>query len=97
MRSDDELERQIFGYLQNHQQAGDTLQGIAKWWLLCHRVDESVLLVKRTLEVLKKKGIVVERRLADGSYLYFLNGLSIEECKQLSADFGSVLPLASST
>lgn len=97
MTSDDALERQIFGYLQNHRQAGDTLQGIAKWWLLCHRVDESVLLVKRTLEVLKTKGVVVERRLPDGSYLYFLNGLSVEEYNQVSADVTGVQPLASST
>lgn len=73
MPNDEALEQQILEYLETHPQASDTLEGIAQWWLLCHRVDSSVVQVKRTLEALKSKGTIHERRLSDGSNLYFLN------------------------
>jgi Fe2+ or Zn2+ uptake regulation protein len=73
MPNDDTLEQQILEYLETHPQASDTLEGIAQWWLLCHRVDSSVVQVKQTLELLKSKGTIHERRLSDGSNLYFLN------------------------
>jgi len=86
MTSADGPEQQILGYLKGHRLAGDTVEGIAKWWLMRHRVEESVLLIKRTLEVLKTKGIILERRLPDGNYLYFLNQLSMKDCDEVSAN-----------
>lgn len=61
-------------YLQTHQEAGDTLEGIAKWWLTSKQIDESVFRVKRSLDNLKWKGVVRERQLPDGKSLYVLNG-----------------------
>jgi hypothetical protein len=79
MNKDYWLELQIFKYLQTHQQAGDTLEGIAKWWLMSKRIDESVIRVKRSLDNLKSKGVVRERQLADGKLFYVLNEFGIGE------------------
>jgi Fe2+ or Zn2+ uptake regulation protein len=73
MSKDYWLEQRILRYLQTHQQAGDTLEGIAKWWLTSKLVDESVIRVRRSLDNMKSKGVVRERRLPDGKSLYVLN------------------------
>ena len=73
MSKDYWLEQRILRYLQTHQQAGDTLEGIAKWWLTSKLVDESVVRVRRSLDNLRSKGVVRERLLPDGKSLYVLN------------------------
>ena len=64
------LQLLILEYLQTHQQAGDTLEGIAKWWLTAKRVEDSVFQVKRSLDRLKSTGAVREKQLPDGKLLY---------------------------
>lgn len=91
MTSADGPEQQILGYLKGHGLAGDTVEGIAKWWLMRHRVEESVLLIKRTLEVLKTKGIILERRLPDGNCLYSLNHLGIKDLEEWGANANQLL------
>jgi len=73
MNTEYKLQLQILEYLQTHQQAGDTLEGIAKWWLTFKRIDDSVIQVKRSLDNLKSKGVVREKRLPDGRLLYVLS------------------------
>lgn len=80
MTSEETMEKQILQYLQSHQQAGDTLEGIARWWLLRQQINESVVLVKQTLEHLKAKGTVSERYLPDGGTLYYFNEQGMQEC-----------------
>lgn len=75
MFRDYRLELRILTYLQKHQQAGDTLEGIATWWLTTERIDESVIRVKRSLDNLKLKGVVSENKLPDGKLHYALNEL----------------------
>lgn len=79
MFRDYRLELRILDYLQTHQQAGDTLEGIASWWLASERIDESVVRVKRSLDNLKSKGVVRERKLPDGKSHYAFNELSAVE------------------
>jgi hypothetical protein len=85
MTSDDLLESQILEYLQDHRRAGDTLEGIAQWWLLCHRVDRTVPLVKQTLEILKDKGMIIEHQLPDGGCLYLPNEPGVHGSTEVSA------------
>jgi Fe2+ or Zn2+ uptake regulation protein len=90
MSKDYWLEQRILRYLQTHQQAGDTLEGIAKWWLTSKLVDESVVRVRRSLDNLRSKGVVRERVLPDGKSLYVLNdefGLS-----ERTSEIGTVIP-----
>ena len=77
MTIDYRLELQIMDYLQTHQEAGDTLEGIAKWWLTSKQIDESVFRVKRSLDNLKLKGVVRERQLPDGNSLFVLNEVGL--------------------
>jgi Fe2+ or Zn2+ uptake regulation protein len=64
----------ILSYLRQHPQAGDTLEGIAKWWLMRQRVSESIEVIRRVLERLKDQGLIRERRPAGGSTLYEASG-----------------------
>jgi hypothetical protein len=68
------LEQRITDYLRQHPQAGDTLEGIARWWLLRQQVHDSLRSVERALEGLKLEGLVKERRTPGGQRLYFFSG-----------------------
>ena len=50
--------RQILAYLERNPDAGDTLRGVAHWWLLQQRIHTAVEDVQRTLDQLVKLGLV---------------------------------------
>jgi hypothetical protein len=58
------LAQQIQEYLELRPQAGDTLEGIANWWLLRQQVNESVEEIKRALAILKTRNVIVEQKWA---------------------------------
>ena len=68
------LEQQILKYLAAHPQACDTVEGVAKWWVMSQQVAETVLAVRGALGRLKQKGLVEEHRSADGQTLYKVKG-----------------------
>ena len=43
---------EILGYLETHQDAGDTLRGIVGWWLEQHRIEIVTKSVKAALDEL---------------------------------------------
>jgi Fe2+ or Zn2+ uptake regulation protein len=61
---------QILKYLEANPQAGDTLEGIARWWLLQQQVNDSVNAIHQALEQLKTKGFVEERKAPNGQTIY---------------------------
>src|SRR5262245_18672139 len=65
-----EIVQCILEYLKAQPQSADTLEGIAKWWLMRQRVSEATALVQQTLDHLKSEGLIHERRLPGGSTLY---------------------------
>jgi len=67
-----EVAEQILRYLETNPAASDTLEGVAKWWLMRQRLTESITLVEGALTLLKDKGLIVERRNADGRLLYMV-------------------------
>ena len=69
MEAEQKLAQQIQDYLELRPQAGDTLEGIANWWLLRQQVNESVEEVKRALAFLKSRNVIVEQKLA-GKTIY---------------------------
>ena len=69
----EEVAASIFNYLQDNPSAGDTLEGITKWWLLRQRLGESLAMVQEAIEQLKAKGLVVEQKRMDTNTLYFIN------------------------
>lgn len=68
--TDKALEQQILEYLAAHPQACDTLEGVAKWWVMSQQIAETILAVRRALDRLKQRGLVEEQRCADGQTLY---------------------------
>jgi hypothetical protein len=64
MEAEQKLTQQIQDYLERRPQAGDTLEGIARWWLLRQQVNESVEEVKQALAILKSRNVIVEQNLA---------------------------------
>jgi len=60
----------ILQYLQNHPDAGDTVEGIAQWWLAQQDAGEDEVLVEQALNHLVKQGLVARHVLVDGTILY---------------------------
>jgi len=52
------LSGQILDYLEKYPEAGDTLEGIAAWWIERQRIELLVEEVAEALELLVKKGAV---------------------------------------
>ena len=67
-----DVAEQILRYLVANPKASDTLEGVAKWWLMKQRLTESIVLVQGALKLLEDKGLVVERRNVDGGLLYMV-------------------------
>ena len=63
----------ISEYLQKHKQAGDTLEGVARWWMMKQQVTDSLTEVQAALQQLKAQGLVSARKGPDGRILYFIN------------------------
>lgn len=57
-------------YIVSHPEAGDSVEGIHRWWLSGDAAQESRATVERALELLLGEGVLVRRRLPDGEALY---------------------------
>ncbi len=69
-RAEAAVARRILSYLHSHREAGDTLEGIMRWWMLRQRLSESSEITQRALERLVQTGEVVERRSGAGETMY---------------------------
>ena len=54
----EKISRMILCYLQKNPCAGDTLEGITRWWLGIERVETSVDDVSDALKSLIRKGLI---------------------------------------
>ena len=54
----EKISRMILSYLRKNSQAGDTLEGITRWWLALERIEHSVKEIADVLEILVEKGIL---------------------------------------
>lgn len=70
MNNKEILSQKILNYLKKHPQAGDTLEGIATWWLAQQRIEEIVDEVADALDVLIKKGRVQALESQSGVTIY---------------------------
>lgn len=65
-----ELADEITRYLQSREHMADTIEGIAKWWMLRLRLQEETARVEKAINVLHDKGLIQKRVLPDGTVLY---------------------------
>ena len=63
----------ILDYLWNNQQAQDTLQGIAQWWLPQQRIETSRTTLKEVLAELVSRGFILESKGKDAQTHYRVN------------------------
>lgn len=69
--NDDKMVKEVLDYLHNNPNSGDTLEGIARWWMMRQRLSESVDAIQTALEQLKREGAVFERKTTGGRTVYF--------------------------
>jgi hypothetical protein len=59
-------------YLLEHEDAQDTIDGIARWWLLVHRMEIALAGIQTALDDLVSRGLVLARQSSDGKVHYSL-------------------------
>lgn len=64
------LADEIAAYLRERGQVADTLEGIARWWIMRQRLQEGQRKVAQAMDYLCAQGLVTIRTLADGAVLY---------------------------
>lgn len=75
----------ILAYLNEHEGAQDTLEGIAEWWLLEQEIMRVVRLVEEALDELVERGLVIAHTGADSQTHYRINKRKTKEIKELIA------------
>jgi len=63
----------IINYLRKNPDAGDTLEGIVKWWLGFESIESSMDDVVGVLETLIRKKAISMYSIADGTTFYKVN------------------------
>ena len=63
----------VLDYLIDHEQAGDTLEGIVDWWLLEQQVKYQTTAVEEVMEDLVKRELIIERKGLDSRSHYRIN------------------------
>lgn len=64
------LADEIAAYLREREQVADTLEGIARWWIMRQRLHEGERKVSQAMDYLCAQGLVEMRKLPDGRVLY---------------------------
>ncbi len=67
------MEQDILNYLLEHPDANDTVDGIARWWILEQRIKREMAQVRSSLDGLEDKGWILARRGPDNVAHYRLN------------------------
>jgi hypothetical protein len=68
--SKEDLTQLILTYLKQNAEAGDTLEGIARWWVMRQNISHSVNQVQQALETLKNMGAIDECRVSNQETIY---------------------------
>lgn len=67
---EEKVSRLILYYLRNNPDAGDTLEGITKWWLEIERIELTVDEIVDVLNGLRKKGLIRMHKTSEGTTFY---------------------------
>lgn len=50
------LAGEVMGYLRSHPDAADTMEHIARWWILQQRIEAGLAATQRALDYLERQG-----------------------------------------
>ena len=67
------LSTAVLSYLVQHPEAQDTIEGIAEWWLLEHRIVETTKALEAILSDLVEQDFLLASQCAEGRIYYRLN------------------------
>lgn len=78
-----EIVEALLSYLVENTDARDTLEGIVEWWLLDPAITPNTVEVKRALDELVAKRLVLERKTGDKRIHYCVNPRKKKEIRAL--------------
>ena len=78
-----EVALKILRYLDQNPNAADTVEGILEWWLPKQSIYEEEKVVKRTLDEMVKRNLILATRSSDARRHYRLNTERIQEIRRM--------------
>ena len=81
-----EVTLKILRYLDQNPNAADTVDGILEWWLPKQSIYEEEKVVKRALDELIKRNLILATRASDDRRHYRLNTEFINEIRRMISD-----------
>jgi hypothetical protein len=77
------ISRDILEFCARHLDRQDTVEGIAEWWLMEHRVDRTIAEVRSVLEWLVEQEMMLRTSGPDGRAYYRINRSKVAEIREL--------------
>ena len=81
MAEEQAIAYEILSYLNKHKEAQDTLEGIAQWWLLQQTIEQHLLRVKKALNILVEKNLIL---IHEGKGTGTRYGINPQKSKEIS-------------
>lgn len=81
-----EVTLKLLRYLDQNPNAADTVDGILEWWLPKQSIYEEEKVVKRALDELVKRNLILATRASDDRRHYRLNTEFIKEIRRMISD-----------
>jgi hypothetical protein len=78
-----EVALKILRYLDQNPNAADTVEGILEWWLPKQSIYEEEKVVKRALDEMVKRDLILATRSSDARKHYRLNTEHIQEIRRM--------------
>jgi hypothetical protein len=78
-----EVSLKLLRYLEQNQNAADTVEGIVEWWVPKQALYEEEKVVQRALDDLVKRNLLLTNESSDARKHYRLNTDSIEEIRRI--------------
>ena len=88
-RADEETEAlaaELLGYLRQHPDAGETLEGIVHWWLVRQRYLNAANKVQASLLLLEERGYIERIRNPDGIELFMAVSSALQGTNEKNGD-----------
>ncbi len=83
---DIDMAKMILSYLIKNPEAKDTIQGIAKWWLLNEKIDQTLNNILNAMNFLTIQNLVYEQNYSNDCISYQINEEQIDRIKELIGD-----------
>ncbi len=86
--TESDLEKEVLKYLLDNPEGKDTIQGIARFWIMGHQIEQIVDDLQRAIGVLVERGYLNEKTIPASKgkaseHYYELNGSRIGEIAEM--------------